>query len=86
MPGQKLTPKIPNARVRTSVPTFIRELPPPPVADVDVMTDLYTCHIAFLNKVTLVNFILTDVSMRLFHYFIDLRQETNDFDYTLSNC
>ena len=28
MPGQKLTPKIPNARARTSVPTFyIRELP-----------------------------------------------------------
>ena len=32
MPGQKLTPKIPNARARTSVPTFIRESshPPPP--------------------------------------------------------
>ena len=29
MPGQKLTPKIPNARARTSVPTFyIRESPP----------------------------------------------------------
>ena len=29
MPGQKLTPKIPNAQDRTSVPTFIRESPPP---------------------------------------------------------
>ena len=29
MPGQKLTPEIPNARSCTSVPTFIRELPPP---------------------------------------------------------
>ena len=30
MPGQKLTPKIPNALARTSVPTFyIRESPPP---------------------------------------------------------
>ena len=28
MPGQKLTPKIPNARARTSVPTFVRESPP----------------------------------------------------------
>ena len=29
MPGQKLTPKIPNAPARTSVPTFyIREWPP----------------------------------------------------------
>ena len=27
MPGQKLTPEIPNARARTSVPTFIRKLP-----------------------------------------------------------
>ena len=33
MPGQKSTPEIPNARARTSVPTFIREsLPPPPSA------------------------------------------------------
>ena len=30
MPGQKLTPEIPNARARASVPTFIRETPPPP--------------------------------------------------------
>ena len=31
MPGQKLTPKIPNARARTSVPTFyMRESPSPP--------------------------------------------------------
>ena len=30
MPGQKLTFEIPNARARTSVPTFIRESPPPP--------------------------------------------------------
>ena len=30
MPGQKLTPKIPNAQARTSVPTFIRKSPPPP--------------------------------------------------------
>ena len=29
MPGQKLTPEIPNAQARTSVPTFIRESPPP---------------------------------------------------------
>ena len=29
MPGQKLTPEIPNARARTSVPTFIRD----PVSD-----------------------------------------------------
>ena len=28
MPGQKLTPEIPNAQARTSVPTFIRESPP----------------------------------------------------------
>ena len=28
MPGQKLTPEIPNAWARTSVPTFIRESPP----------------------------------------------------------
>ena len=27
MPGQKLTPEIPNAQARTSVPTFIRESP-----------------------------------------------------------
>ena len=56
------------------------------IADVAVMTDLYTCDIAFLNKVTLVNSILTDMSMRLFHYFIDPRQETNDFDYIVSKC
>ena len=30
MPGQKLTPEIPNVRARTSLPTFIRESPPPP--------------------------------------------------------
>ena len=30
MPGQKLTPEILNAQARTSVPTFIRESPPPP--------------------------------------------------------
>ena len=31
MPGQKLTPKIANARARTSVPNFyIKESPPPP--------------------------------------------------------
>ena len=30
MSGQKLTPKIPNAQARTSVPTFIRESPPSP--------------------------------------------------------
>ena len=30
MPGQKLTSEIPNRRPRTSVPTFIRESPPPP--------------------------------------------------------
>ena len=30
MPRQKLTPEVPNARARTSVPTFIRESPPPP--------------------------------------------------------
>ena len=29
MTGQKLTPEIPNARARTSVPTFIRD----PVSD-----------------------------------------------------
>ena len=29
MPGQKLTPEIPNARARTSVPTVIRESLPP---------------------------------------------------------
>ena len=56
------------------------------ISDVTVMTDLYTCHTAFLNKVTLVNSILTDISMRLFHYFIDPRQDTNDFDYVLSKC
>ena len=29
MPGQKLTPKIPNAQARTSVPTFyVRDSPP----------------------------------------------------------
>ena len=28
MPGQKLTPEIPNVRAGTSVPTFIRESPP----------------------------------------------------------
>ena len=27
MPRQKLTPEIPNARARTSVPTLIRESP-----------------------------------------------------------
>ena len=31
MPEQKLTPAKPNARARTSVPTFIRECPPPGV-------------------------------------------------------
>ena len=30
MPGQKWTTEIPNARTRTSVPTFIRGHPPPP--------------------------------------------------------
>ena len=30
MPGQTLTPEIPNARARTPVPTFISESPPLP--------------------------------------------------------
>ena len=30
MPGQRLIPVKPDARARTSVPTFIGELPPPP--------------------------------------------------------
>ena len=30
MPGQKWTTEIPNARARTSVPTFIRGSHPPP--------------------------------------------------------
>ena len=34
MTGQKLTPKIPNAQARTSVPTFIRKSPPPTTLDV----------------------------------------------------
>ena len=32
MPGQKLTPEIPNGRARTSVSAFIRESPPPPTS------------------------------------------------------
>ena len=56
------------------------------LGNVHVMTDRYTCHIALLNKVTLVNSMLTDISMRLFRYFIDPRQETNDFDHILSKC
>ena len=30
MPGQTLTPEKPNAWAHTSIPIFIRELPPPP--------------------------------------------------------
>ena len=30
MPGQKLIPEMNNALAHTSVPTFIRESPPPP--------------------------------------------------------
>ena len=33
MPRQKLTPEIPKAQARTSVPTLIRESPPPPSLD-----------------------------------------------------
>ena len=34
MPEQKLTPTKPNARARTSVPTFIRGCPPPPRVEI----------------------------------------------------
>ena len=39
MPGQKLTPEIPNAQARIFVLTFIRESPPP-----SFVSQLYMFH------------------------------------------
>ena len=39
MSRQKLTPEIPNAQARTSVPTFIREFPPPPSTKIFLKPD-----------------------------------------------
>ena len=54
MPGQKLTPKIPNARAHTSIPTFITESPS---LDRDTLYHLID-HIRIWDKLIIICIIL----------------------------